>query len=201
MFYKRNLTCLTFLINKTSMPMKKLLAQTTLPNNYIYTCTKEIDDINILINEFMAGYGVEEGCLVSVKDNEKSVELWSTCEGFKIKFYKKNEEGLFAEVKMVRVDNFIREFTSEQEFFVYLTDFIETFNEWLNEGESIKQYAEPELENVNVAELLAERVVNAEDKIKTLKEEVEKLTNSNNEIRESIKLLISLVERLNNKKH
>lgn len=149
--FKRNLGCLTFLMNSSSLSMQEILNDTQLPEEFEYELKDEIVNIQVRITEFMVCNAVEEQSLVTVKGKGRSVELWATNNGFQVRFYTVNGSGLLELAKTVKADLFIRDFTKEEEFFRYLADFALTINNWLR-GEVVS-VPEPEHRDVALTEV------------------------------------------------
>ena len=196
--FKRNLGCLTFLMNSGSLSMQEILHDTQLPEAFEYELRDEIVNIQVRITEFMVSNAVEEQSLATVKTKNSSVELWATNNGFQIRFYVVNGSGLLELAKTVKADLFIREFTTKEEFFRYLADFALTMENWLK-GEVVPT-PEPEHRDVALTELLAERLSKTEKELQQTKEKLVDIEQQTKEMHESIKMLIGITEKLYLKK-
>lgn len=192
--FKRNLGCLTFLMNRGSLSMQEILNDTQLPEAFEYELRDELVNIQVRITEFMVSNAVEEQSLATVKTKNSSVELWATNNGFQIRFYVVNGSGLLELAKTVKADLFIRDFTTEEEFFRYLADFALTINNWLK-GEAVS-VPEPEHRDVALTELLADRLSKTEKELQQTKEKLVELEQQTKDLQESIKVLIQITEKL-----
>ena len=196
--FKRNLGCLTFLMNRGSLSMQEILNDTQLPEAFEYELRDELVNIQVRIAEFMVCNAIEEQSLVTVKGEGRSVELWATNNGFQIRFYVVNGSGLLELAKTVKADLFIREFTTKEEFFRYLADFALTMENWLK-GEVVPT-PEPEHRDVALTELLADRLSKTEKELQQTKEKLVDIEQQTKEMHESIKMLIGITEKLYLKK-
>lgn len=192
--FKRNLGCLAFLMNSSSLSMQEILNDTQLPEEFEYELTDEVVNIQVRITEFMVCNAVEEQSLVTVKGKGRSVELWATNNGFQVRFYTVNGSGLLELAKTVKADLFIREFTKEEEFFRYLADFALTINNWL--GGEVVSVPEPEHKDVALTELLADRLSKTEKELQQTKEKLADMEQQTKDMHESIKVLIGITEKL-----
>lgn len=192
--FKRNLACLTFLMNHSTLSMQEILNNKQLPTEYEYELRTDIENIQILITEFMVCNTIDDQCLVVAKTEKESIELWATNKGFQIRFYLVNVNGLLELIKTVKADFFIKDFTTEEEFFRYVVDFGLTISEWLNGSEP--KPIEPEHRDIALTELLAERFSKTESELQETKEKLVELEQQTKDLQESIKVLIQITEKL-----
>lgn len=188
---KRNITCLTFLVNEKGCSVSTVLEEKFDYSGYEFIDKVEVVDIGIMVSEFLLGNGIEEHCLLKCVDSKdsSSVELWSEPKGFYIKFCNASNEV----EKSIRADLFIKVFTDMEEFHIYMADFLRTRLYWL-------QGVVPKTPEPDLLSNLTERTVELEKKLKRYALTIERLENEIEEQNESIRTLIALVERLNTRR-
>ena len=192
---KRNIACLTFLVNEQHKSIKEIVSENINLEQFVFNDYFTLEDILIQLTEFLLGQSVEVHSLIQCKNagSETAVELWVEETGFTVKFYKEDKF-----IKSVRADEFIKNFRDIEEFHIYLSDFLRTEHYWVN-GYT-PRIVEPEQRVEVVVNLLEKRLTNMEQELSQTRSTIKSLEAKIEDQKETILQLISLMERLNSRR-
>lgn len=174
---RRNETCATFLSNNGF----DLTKETKINKKYNYQCIGDPDSLEAIVSEYERGRGIAGEITFVVEDpkTQGKVELKAEDKSFVVHLHYRS--GNAERSKSIKADRFIWKFESVDEYYVYLTDFMNTLNEWFNENRLVE---ENNVESIQIQSLNA-RIEDLEDEI--------------TELRGFVLDLIEIVEVLNGK--